>query len=184
MNKIVIKRRKNLDSSDPYLSYFLKNWFPDEVEKFTIDGEYNEDDLEDYMSLLPTLKHKVRSRICLNGFNIKSKDFGTIISAFWYCEYIGFRASNWVNCGKNFLIQDNAIFLIKELVLDYPQDLTSDAFNTMIHSLLQNQHFRDNIKKVVIANMEFKRYSQEIIKNYTGDPWFKLIKGYRLTMMH
>ena len=177
MNKIVIKRRKNLDSSDPYLSYFLKNWFPDEVEKFTIDGEYNEDDLEDYMSLLPTLKHKVRSRICLNGFNIKSKDFWTLMSAFWYCESIGFRGSNWDNCGKNFLIQDDAIFKIKELVLDYPQDLSSDTFNVMINSLVQNQHFRDNIKKVVIAKMKFKNYPKEKIGKYNEDPSFELIIG-------
>ena len=177
MERIVIERRKNQNSPDPFILRFLENWFPDKVNEFVIDGQHNEDDLEDYIPLLRNIEHKVTKRICLNGFNIKSKDFGTIISTFWYCEYIGFRASNWVNCGKNFLIQDNAIFKIKELVLDYPQDLSSDTFNVMINSLVQNQHFRDNIKKVVIANMEFKRYSEEIIENYKGDPWFVLFKG-------
>ena len=176
MDKIVIERRKNQDSPDPYLLYFLENWFPDKVDEFVIDGQHNEDDLEDYISPLLTIKHKVRSRICLNGFNIKSKDFRNIMSAFWYCKYIGFRASNWEHCGKNFLISNDAKFKIEKLVLDFSQDLTPRIFNEMIDSLLKNHHFKDNIKRVIITNMKFKKYPTEEMEKYDKNPWFELIK--------
>ena len=177
MERIVIERRKNQNSPDDYLFHFLENWFPDEVDEFVIDGQHNEDDLEDYIPLLRNIEHKVTKRICLNGFNIKSKDFWTLMSAFWYCESIGFRASNWDNCGTNFLIQDDTKFEINKIHLDYPIDLTSDSFNTMINSLVQNQHFRDNIEKVVIAKMKFKNYPKEKIGKYNEDPSFELIIG-------